>query len=113
MNNKDKTFNDKERLVSILCYFIVGIVWFFIDSSIQNSSFIKFHVKQAIVLFITDLLLSVVMDFLYYIPILGLILSYIAYLLMLILVIIGIFNALSLKEKELPLIGRYSAYLKF
>ena len=108
MQNKDK-----EILVSILAYFIIGIVWFFIDSRIQNSNFIKFHVKQAIVLFIADLLLSVVIDFISYVPILGIILSYIAYLLMLVLVIIGIFNALLFKENEIPLIGTYSSYLKF
>jgi uncharacterized membrane protein len=113
MPNKDNIFSDKEILVSILTYFIIGIVWFFVDNRIQDSSFIKFHVKQAIVLFIADLLLSVIIDFIYYIPILGSILSDIAYILMLILVIIGIFNALSSKQKELPLIGKYSSYLKF
>jgi uncharacterized membrane protein len=113
MDDKQYSKEDKERLVSILSYFLVGIIWFFLDINIQKNNFVKFHVKQAIVLIIVSLIVSVIFDFFIFIPILGIILSYIASLLFFILGIIGIYNAALLKEKELPIIGTYASFLKF
>ena len=113
MNNQNYSIKDKEKLVSILAYLVIGIIWFFLDTNIQKSPLVKFHTKQAIILILASLFISVILDFLIFIPILGIILTNIAYLFFFVLSLIGMLNAYSSKQKELPLIGQYSSYLKF
>ena len=35
-----------EKLVAILAYFLVGIIWYFADENMKNSSLAKFHTKK-------------------------------------------------------------------
>ncbi len=77
----------------------------------KDDSFVKFHVKQGLVLFLFSLILQVVGTI---IPIIGwLIIMPIAGLATLVLAIIGIVNALNSQEKELPLIGSFAKSFKF
>ena len=71
----------------------------------REDSFVKFHIKQGVVLFIISLLVwaaSVIMWFL--MPLWA-----IVNFAVLILALIGVLNVVRGKEKEIPLVGHYSA----
>ncbi len=71
-------------------------------SGAKNDPFVKFHIKQGLVL----LICWVVGSFLIWIPIIG---QLFVGLPLLILFIIGLVNALSGKESELPVVGKFAA----
>ncbi len=70
----------------------------------KDDPFVKFHVKQGIVLFIAEVVIWVV----WMIPLLGWVIGWIGNLVALILAIKGIMNVLQGKEEELPLVGKYA-----
>lgn len=100
---------DHSQLVSILSYLVVGIIWYFVDDKVQNKA-TKFHVKQALVLFIIWIICGIVAGIL---PILAILIIWIVQLIGVVLLIIGIFNALNEKQKALPIIGGIAKKLKF
>jgi uncharacterized membrane protein len=118
-----KTENvENEKLVAILSYLLIGIIWFFVDDKVKKSSFAKFHVKQAIILFIAGVIYDIILGVLYNIlafPFASLRIFSLLYILSLlyyvplVLGIIGIINALNDKENELPIIGKYAEKLTF
>lgn len=69
----------------------------------RKNKFSKFHLNQGLVLFVTNVLLSVIVNC---IPKIGSILAVFVSIVMLIFEIIGIVNAATGKVKELPLIGK-------
>lgn len=75
----------------------------------KNDPFVKFHVKQGLVLLVAWVVNMVVGM----IPILGWILFPLVGILLFVLFIIGILNALGGKEKELPLIGKLASNFNF
>jgi fumarate reductase subunit D len=74
----------------------------------KNSAFAQFHGKQGLVLLITWVILS----FVNVIPILGQLVWMVGSLALLILVIMGIVNALNGKLWELPVLGKYAKMIK-
>jgi len=75
----------------------------------KDNPFVKFHVKQGLVLLIA----AVIIPFVAWIPILGWIFGLIAAPVLLVFAIIGIINVLGGKKKELPLIGQYGSKFNF
>jgi uncharacterized membrane protein len=73
-------------------------------SEAKNDPFVKFHIKQGLVLLIGYIIAS----FLAAIPVFGWALSPFVWLGCLILMVIGLMNASAGKEVELPLIGHLS-----
>ena len=107
---KDNKQNiENEKLCAILSYLLIGIIWFFIDEKIKKSNYVKFHVKQGLVLLIADLIVMVLAG----IPIIGWFAAPILYLLILIGVIIGIINAANNTQNQLPLIGYLAEKFNF
>ncbi len=75
----------------------------------KGDSFVKFHIKQGLLLFIIEVALwffSFILWILF--PII-----FIINIAILVLVIIGIINAVEKKEKELPLIGKWAKNFTF
>ena len=106
---KEKVEN--EKLVAILSYFLIGIIWYFVDEKMKKSAFAKFHVKQALVFTIISSIVIVVGTI---IPVLGwFVILPLGGIAMTILGIMGIINAINLKTKELPVIGKYAKKFKF
>ncbi len=99
------------KLCAILNYlvFIVGIIWWLADEKMKKNKFATFHVKQVLILIIV----SIIVSFINIIPILGQIIFLIAEIIILVLWIIGLINAISGKEKELPIIGKFAEKLNF
>jgi uncharacterized membrane protein len=108
-NNQEKKEENKKpisdnKVCALLAYLLLGIVWYFVDDKMKKDEFVKFHVKQAIILIIVSFVGSI-----------GLGMTFIlAWLIpfyqmaIFVLVIIGIYNAYSGEKKELPLIGQFA-----
>ena len=110
-------------LISAIAYFLIGIIWYFVDEEAKKNSFIKFHVQQGLTLLIFAVIYSIILGIILtvlsmiflFIPVLGIVIIGILqllYLIPLILAIIGLVNALNEKEKELPIIGKFASKLK-
>ena len=94
--------------MAILAYLgILIIVPFLTDA--KNDPFVKFHLKQGLVLIV----LEVISLFVNVVPILGWIVGFLLWLAILILIVTGVINAASGKMKELPLIGHFASKFNF
>jgi uncharacterized membrane protein len=94
--------------MALLCYLGILIIIPFLTDS-KNDPFVKFHIKQGLVLLVLFFAATMIAA----IPILGWIVSFVAWVLGTILAVLGIINALSGKQKELPLIGKYASHFNF
>lgn len=112
---KSKASDDagNAKACAVLSYLLIGLIWYLIDENMKKNSYVKFHVKQGLVLLITAIIISIVGAVLMVIPVLGWIAYYILQLLILVLVIIGIINAASDKQNELPVIGSFGKIFTF
>jgi len=106
---------------AVLSYLLVGIIWFFVDEKMKQSQFAKFHVKQALVLLIIDIVgiiaLSIISMVLSPLWLVGAAISgilwFVFYIGMLVLWVLGIINSATGKEKEVPVVGHLAGKLTF
>lgn len=106
-NNSAPEPMQKNTLMAVLSY--IGILVIVPFLSAKDDPFVKYHIKQGLVLLIIEVavwFLSMMVWMFW--PILQII-----NLAVVILSIIGIINAVKGLEKELPLVGKFSSYLKF
>jgi uncharacterized membrane protein len=104
-----------------LSYLLVGIIWYFADDNMRKNNFAKFHVKQALVLLIAWVIVSVALSILGvilgFLPIIGWVTVWILWFVFgvgfFILWIMGIIAAATSKQKILPVIGDFADKLKF
>lgn len=104
-NQDQQPTNDLEqvKIMAALAYF--GILFFLPLVTHPNSSFGKFHANQALILFITAIIINVVGTLL---PVIGwFVILPLGGLFTLVLFVMGIINALNLEKKRLPLIGGF------
>ena len=94
---------------------IVALIIFFVPllTDSKNDPFVKYYVKQGLVLFIGWIVISIITGILVYVPFLGYVISQLLSLVLFIILIIGIMNAAKGEEKPLPLIGQYAENFKF
>ncbi len=102
---------ENEQLAAVLCYFLVGVIWFFADKKMYKSSLVHFHSKQVINLWIINILLNfVVAIFPFSLAFVG----SIANLMLLALWVVGLIRAVNQEEKEIPIVGQLAdGYLKY
>ncbi|KKS31195.1 MAG: hypothetical protein UV00_C0008G0014 [candidate division WWE3 bacterium GW2011_GWF1_42_14] len=101
------TPTDNSRIMAIVAYFI-----FFLPllTEYKDNDFVKFHVKQSILILILGVGISVIS----YIPVIGWFIGMLAWMALMILWVLGILNAAAEKKEPLPVIGKYAEqYLKF
>jgi len=85
--------------MAVLCYFgILVLIPLLTDA--KNEPFVKFHIKQGLVLLIVD----IICGFVFWVPFIGWLLG----LGIFVLWLIGLINAAGGKESELPLIGKFA-----
>ena len=86
---------------------VVAYILFFIPllTDAKNDPFVKYHVKQGLVLFLAWVAVSIVSMVIWMLSILNIGL--------LVLLVLGILNAVHGKEEPLPLIGQYASHFKF
>ena len=104
-----KKKDDNTKVVSILSYLVIGLIWYLFDESVHDKK-TKFHVKQVLVLLICYVAAMIVAQILFFI---SFILVPVVEIATLVLVILGIVNAANDKEKNLPLIGDFAKMFKF
>jgi uncharacterized membrane protein len=106
-NHENQTpSKENSTLMGILSYLgILIIIPYFVAS---ENPFVKFHLKQGLMLVIIEIVLSISGQLL---PALFPIVSFLQ-LITFILTIIGIINVVQKKEKELPIIGVYARNFK-
>lgn len=98
---------EKNTLMAILAY--VGPLVLLSYLTAKDDMFVKYHIKQGLVLIVLEVALWFVGRMLYFIwPIISLL-----NLALLVFAIIGIVNAVQGKEKELPLVGKFAKYFSF
>lgn len=91
-------------LMGILAYLGPLVIVSFLVA--KDDSFVKFHIKQGLVLFVVEVAMWFIGSILP--PLWGLL--WVVNLAVLIFVIIGIINVVHGQEKELPIIGKYSSH---
>ena len=92
---------------------VIAYILFFVPlltGDAKKDEFVKFHTKQGLVLFIVALALGIVFGM---VPFLWWTLNWILQLGILVLLIIGIINAVNGKKEPLPIIGKFASYFKF
>ncbi len=94
--------------MAILCYLSVLVIIPLLTDA-KNDPFVKFHIKQGLAL----LIFEVIGSFVWIVPVLGWLVGFIVWILTVVFFIMGIVNAVSGKEKELPLIGRMAENFNF
>ena len=99
---------DNGKLCAFLAYWLLGIIWYFADENMKKNNFVKFHVKQSLILMLVSIIGSVVLGM---IPFIGWLILPFFSLATLILWIVGLINAINGSEKELPIIGSFANQL--
>lgn len=102
---------EKNVVMALLCYLGLLIIIPLVTEA-KKDPYVKFHIKQGIVLLVTSAAIWIASIILAFIPILGWILVLLAWIGLLVLVIMGIVNALTGKENILPVVGKYADRIK-
>jgi uncharacterized membrane protein len=103
----EKTQSSKKNTGMAAIAYIVFFIPLLTDA--KNDPFVKYHVKQGLVLFIG----YVIEYFIGMVPIIGHILYPLLGIALFILLVIGVMNALSGKEKPLPFVGDFAKNFNF
>jgi len=90
---------------------VLGYIIFFIPllTEAKTDPFVKYHVRQGFILFITCVVSMIIGK----IPVIGSIASLALSVGILILLVVGILNALNGKQTPLPFIGKYAEKFQF
>jgi len=107
-NNSDqKSEHAKEKNIGMA---VVAYILFFVPllTDAKDDPFVKYHVHQGFVLFVTAVAVSVI----YYLPMFMLI-GMIMQLGVIVLAVIGIMNAVNGKKEPLPVIGQFADKVTF
>lgn len=88
---------------------VIAYILFFIPllTEAKNEPFVKYHIKQGLALFITEIVASLVS----LVPLFGWMLSPLLWLFCLVVFVMGIVNAVNGKQVPLPLIGEFGEKL--
>lgn len=96
---------EKNTVMAVIAYVVFFIPLLTLD---KNDQFVKFHIKQGMILFVAWFAAI----FASMIPFIGQILSPVLSLALIVLMVVGIKNACQGLEKPLPFIGKYAASFK-
>jgi len=99
-------FQEKQTLMAVLAYLGILIIIPFLMA--KDDSFVKFHIRQGLVLVIIEIAVWVLGMFVWQLWQLFLLVN----LGTLVLAIVGVVNALNRKEIELPLVGSFAHSIK-
>ena len=102
MEEKNKGENTIMAVIAYILFFVPLL------TESKNDPFVKYHVKQGLVLFIAGCIAKIV----FWMPVIGLF-SWVLSIVVLVLFIIGVMNAINGIEKPLPLIGQFADQFKF
>jgi uncharacterized membrane protein len=98
--------------MAFLAYLWVLILIPFLTDA-KNDPFVKYHLKQGLILFIFEIIGWFVSPVIAWIPVVGWLIMTIWWLAELVLIIIGIMHVMNGEERELPIIGHYAKNFNF
>ena len=98
---------DVEQNKALAAIGYLGILFLVPMLAAPKSPFAQYHAKQGMVLFIAAIIMSVVLA----IPFVGWVVGGIGEAFVLILMIMGILNAVNGQEKPLPVIGKFAGQM--
>lgn len=111
---------DNGVVCAILCYFLVGIIWYFADENMKKNELARYHAKQGLVLLIASIAVSILFGIIWaifvFIPMLWFLItaiSWIVWLFFFVVWIFGIVYAATGKLKPMPIIGKFGEKFKF
>ncbi len=104
--------HSEKNLIAILSYLWILIIIPFLTPA-KDDPFVKFHLKQGLVLVIFEAIGWFAGLVLVWVPIIGWLVVWLWWLASIILIIVGIMNVLNGTEKELPYIGHYAKRFSF
>ena len=108
----DNTQSGRSKtLMGVLAYLGPLVIIPFLVS--KDDPFVKFHIKQGLVLFIAELAFWLLSSYFWMIFYQFWMLYQLVNLGVLVLVVMGIINVVQGKEKELPLVGSFAKMFKF
>ena len=97
--------SDKNNGVAVLSY--LGLLLLIPLVLFEKNKFVRFHVNQGLVLFIFDMICTAISFLMFFIPVVGIIISSALGIFSFVLMILGIINACNNKMEKLPLIGGF------
>ena len=98
----DKKDVSEGKGLAVVAYLTwVGILLAFVLNMEKKNSFVKFHIRQALMIYVSGFMCGVVMI----VPILGWIAGFIGFILLLIFWIMGLVSAINGEENRIPIIG--------
>lgn len=118
MNNHQAHSSEKENtqkhnetsnntVMGILSYLGPLVIVSYLTS--KNNAFVKFHIKQGLVIFTIEVGMWILSMIVWPLMIIMGLVNIVAF----VLSIIGIMNVVNGKETQLPLVGKYSKYFTF
>jgi len=101
---------EEGKTIAIISYlWIIGLIIAFVMNNEKKNEFAAYHIKQSLGLSLTGLVVS----FVNVIPILGQLVFMVAFFVLFFMWIMGLMNALNLKEKSVPILGeKYLEWFK-
>ena len=106
-NNNPTPGGDKKHSNNVVMGVIAYILFFVpLLTDAKDDPFVKYHVKQGLMIFLIGLVAAILSPVLYY-------LSLVIHLFILVMAILGIMNVLNNKKEPIPLIGQYAEKFKF
>lgn len=103
----DSDYIEKGRGIAWLSY--LGLLVIIPILLQKDNPYTKYHIKQGVAL----LIVSVIWNVVWMVPFIGFVLGYIGWIVLIVFTVIGIINALSGKEKPLPLIDGIAKKIDF
>lgn len=103
---------EEGKIFAFLGVFLTVIGFIIVLLAKKDNKYAMYYAKQGLVLFIAWVIVWVVAIVLAFIPILGWFVIILLYICILVLWVIGWINALSGKEKPIPIIGKYAEKIK-
>lgn len=97
---------EEGNAIAILSY--IGILVLVPLLTAKEDEFVKYHAKQGLVLFIAEVATTLIA----WIPVIGWLIGFVAWIIWLVLSIMGIVNVLGSKKKPLPFIGGFADKFK-
>lgn len=97
---------EQNKLWAVIAY--LGVLCLIPLLAKRDSAYAQYHAKQGLVLFVAGILLG----FVSWIPVIGWLVGMVGWIAVLVLMLLGIMNALGGKTTPLPVIGQYADQFK-
>ena len=89
---------DEGKTIAIIAYLTwIGLIIAFVMNNDKKNEFAKFHIRQMLLLTLVGIVVS-------FIPIV----NFVAWIVLFIFWVIGLFGAINGQKKEIPLLGKYA-----